>query len=192
MSASADQEPDAAQGQGDSTSKKKRRTQVTWTDEQERAIIELASLHRNFQGSVADKWNFIHEQLVSMPIFQGKGDLTPQNTRQKLSRLKKAHTNIRNNPGSNISDSLWAERDRHLETLCKDDEDKNERKKHAKGVKEAQSKKQQRLTELGHKKLGFIEMSDGDDDEDGGEDEYEDIDPSEHDPNYAEVCDLSL
>ena len=30
-------------------------------------------------------------------------------------------------------------------------------------------------------------MSDGDDDEDGGEDEYEDIDPSEHDPNYAEV-----
>ena len=106
MSASADQEPDAAQGQGDSTSKKKRRTQVTWTDEKERAIIELASLHRNFQGSVADKWNFIHEQLVSMPIFQGKGDLTPQNTRQKLSRLKKAHTNIRNNPGSNISDSL--------------------------------------------------------------------------------------
>ena len=89
MSASADQEPDAAQGQGDSTSKKKRRTQVTWTDEQERALIELASLHRNFQGSVADKWNFIHEQLVSMPIFQGKGDLTPQNTRQKLSRLKK-------------------------------------------------------------------------------------------------------
>ena len=51
---------------------------------------------------------------------------------------------------------------------------------------------QQRLTVLGHKRLGFIEMSDGDDDEDGGEDEYEDIDPSEHDPNYAEVCDLSL